>query len=269
MVYLRLKCTMLTRMLMVAMLVLTMIIRIERFLKVFLAMEGEIIKRISTNRLAYWQGKICTRALSVQQSMVNHVQRLPTHTFRATKWVKRLKSYLFTLNDDLMLSAMIAGLKASKLLWSHGTGLKPSKLLWSHGMNDPKDFQKLMSCTKKYVNVKIKQSQGPQVRLSKLVPEDPQLKAPNKIQKLNQGSKVLPRAVLMEKLKKVVLFSESPNKVLQLGVSLTPKLRTILLEFLRNNMDAFTQCQEDMLSIDLNIIVYRFNIDPSIKPVFH
>ena len=31
-------------------------------------------------------------------------------------------------------------------------GLKPSKLLWYVGKNDPKDFQDLLSCAKKYAN---------------------------------------------------------------------------------------------------------------------
>ena len=42
-------------------------------------------------------------------------------------------------NDDLSLSAMMSG-------------LKPSKLLWSVDKNDPKDFQDLLSRAKKYAN---------------------------------------------------------------------------------------------------------------------
>ena len=42
-------------------------------------------------------------------------------------------------NDDLSLSAMMSG-------------LKPSKLLWSVGKNDPKDYQDLLSRAQKYAN---------------------------------------------------------------------------------------------------------------------
>ena len=99
-------------------------------------------------------------------SFVQLSRAFVTH-FRAARSVKRPKSYLFTVkqgndetlkdyiarfneealciegcNDDLMLSAMMSG-------------LKPSKLLWSLGKNDPKDFQELMSRAQKYANAEV------------------------------------------------------------------------------------------------------------------
>ncbi|KAF3435535.1 hypothetical protein FNV43_RR22624 [Rhamnella rubrinervis] len=81
-----------------------------------------------------------------------HVQGLPTYTLGAVAVASnhvlslllqsRLDPILELRNgcsDNLMLSAIMAG-------------LKPSKLLWLLGKNDPKDFQELICRDQKYAN---------------------------------------------------------------------------------------------------------------------
>lgn len=60
-----------------------------------------------------------------------------------------LKNYLARFNAEMMhIERCSNGLALTAMM----VGLKPSKLFWSIGKKNPKDFQELLSCTRKYAN---------------------------------------------------------------------------------------------------------------------
>ena len=70
-----------------------------------------------------------------------------------------------------------------------------------------------------------------------------------------------------EVLEDVPLKEGNPEKFARIGTSMEEKTKQDLVQFLRENIDAFAWSHEDMLGIDPSVITYRLNVYPSSKPV--
>ena len=57
------------------------------------------------------------------------------------------------------------------------------------------------------------------------------------------------------------------TKTTRIGTTLSPKMRTRLIEFLKENLDVFAWSHEDMPGISPKIIQYKLNVNPKRKPV--
>ena len=71
----------------------------------------------------------------------------------------------------------------------------------------------------------------------------------------------------VEALETVALVEDGTAKTTRIGTTLSPKMRTRLIEFLKENLDVFTWSHEDMPGISPKIIQHKLNVDPERKPV--
>ena len=71
----------------------------------------------------------------------------------------------------------------------------------------------------------------------------------------------------MEALETVVLAKDETTKTTRIGTTLSPKIRTRLIQFLKENLDVFAWSHEDMPSISPEVIQHKLNVDPGRKPV--
>ena len=71
----------------------------------------------------------------------------------------------------------------------------------------------------------------------------------------------------MEALEIVELVEGEVNKTTKIGMTLSPKMRTRLIRFLKENLDIFAWSHEDMPGISLKVIEHKLNVDPEKKPV--
>nr|POF02826.1 transposon ty3-g gag-pol polyprotein [Quercus suber] len=71
----------------------------------------------------------------------------------------------------------------------------------------------------------------------------------------------------MEALETVELADEEPNKTTRIGTTLSPKMRTKLVQFFKENLDVFAWSHDDMPGISPEVIQHRLNVDPERKPV--
>ena len=55
----------------------------------------------------------------------------------------------------------------------------------------------------------------------------------------------------MEALETVVLAEDETTKTTRIGTTISPKMRTRLIQFLKENLDVFAWSHEDMLGISL------------------
>ena len=65
----------------------------------------------------------------------------------------------------------------------------------------------------------------------------------------------------MEALEIVELVEREASKTIRIGTTLSPKMRTKLVQFLKENLDVFAWSHEDMLSISPKVIQHRLNVD--------
>ena len=56
-------------------------------------------------------------------------------------------------------------------------------------------------------------------------------------------------------------------KMTKIGTTLSPKIRTRFVQFLKENLDIFAWSHEDMLGISPRVIEHKLNVDPEKKPV--
>nr|XP_023894321.1 uncharacterized protein LOC112006266 [Quercus suber] len=68
-------------------------------------------------------------------------------------------------------------------------------------------------------------------------------------------------------LETVELSDEEPNKITRIGMTLSPEMRTKLIQFLKENLDVFAWSHDDMPGISPEVIQHRLNVDPKRKPV--
>ena len=71
----------------------------------------------------------------------------------------------------------------------------------------------------------------------------------------------------MEALETVALVEDRTTKTTRIGTALSSKMRTRLIEFLKENLDVFAWSNEDMPGISPKIIQHKLTVDPKRKPV--
>ena len=71
----------------------------------------------------------------------------------------------------------------------------------------------------------------------------------------------------MEALETVVLAKDETTKTTRIGTTLSPRMRTRLIQFLKENLDVFTWSHEDMSGISPKVIQHKLNENPEKKPV--
>ena len=71
----------------------------------------------------------------------------------------------------------------------------------------------------------------------------------------------------VEALKIVELVDGGPTKTIRVGMTLSIEMRRRLIQFLKENLDVFAWCHDDMPGISIEIIQQTLNIDPEKKPI--
>ena len=71
----------------------------------------------------------------------------------------------------------------------------------------------------------------------------------------------------METLKTVALTKGETTKTTRIGTTLSPEMRTKLVQFLKENLDVFAWSHEDMPGISPEVIQHKLNVNPERKPV--
>ena len=71
----------------------------------------------------------------------------------------------------------------------------------------------------------------------------------------------------MEALETVALTKGETTKTSRIGTTLSPKIRTRLIQFLKENLDIFAWSHEDMPGISPEVIQHKLNVNPKRKPV--
>ena len=71
----------------------------------------------------------------------------------------------------------------------------------------------------------------------------------------------------MEALETVELAEGEANKTTKIRMTLSPEMRTRLIQFLKENLDVFAWSHEDMLGIAPEVIQHKLNVNPERKPI--
>nr|XP_023897409.1 uncharacterized protein LOC112009308 [Quercus suber] len=71
----------------------------------------------------------------------------------------------------------------------------------------------------------------------------------------------------VEALEVVELIEGEMTKTTRIGTTLSPEMRTRLIQSLKENLDVFAWSHDDMLGISPEVIQYRLNMDPEKKPI--
>ena len=71
----------------------------------------------------------------------------------------------------------------------------------------------------------------------------------------------------VEALETVELIERETAKTTKIGSTLSPEMRTRLIQFLKENLNVFIWSHEDMPGISLTVIQHKLNVDPEKKPV--
>ena len=71
----------------------------------------------------------------------------------------------------------------------------------------------------------------------------------------------------VEALETVELVEGKIAKMTRIGTTLSPEMRTRLIQFLKENLDVFVWSHEDMLGISPKVIQHKLSVDPEIKLV--
>ena len=71
----------------------------------------------------------------------------------------------------------------------------------------------------------------------------------------------------VEALEIVELFEGEASRMTRIGMTLSPEIRTNLVQFLKENLDVFEWSHEDMLDISPKVIQHKLNVDLEKKPV--
>ena len=71
----------------------------------------------------------------------------------------------------------------------------------------------------------------------------------------------------VETLETVELVEGKATKTTKIGMTLSPEIKTWLVQFLKENLDVFAWTHEDTLGISPKVIQYKLNVDPERKPV--
>ena len=71
----------------------------------------------------------------------------------------------------------------------------------------------------------------------------------------------------MKALEIVVLAEDETTKMTRIGTTLSPGMRTRLIQFLKENLDVFAWSHEDMLGISPEVIQHKLNVNLERKPL--
>ena len=71
----------------------------------------------------------------------------------------------------------------------------------------------------------------------------------------------------VEALETVTLVEDGITKTTRIGTTLSPEMRTRLIEFPKENLDVFAWSHDDIPGISPKIIQHKLNVDPERKPV--
>ena len=71
----------------------------------------------------------------------------------------------------------------------------------------------------------------------------------------------------MEALETMALTEGETTKMSRIGTTLSPKIRTRLIQFLKENLDVFAWSHEDMPGISPDVIQHKLNVNPKRKLV--
>ena len=71
----------------------------------------------------------------------------------------------------------------------------------------------------------------------------------------------------MEALETVILAKGKTTKTTRIGTMLSPRMRTRLIQFLKENLDVFAWSHEDMPGISTEVMQHKLNVNPEKKPV--
>ena len=71
----------------------------------------------------------------------------------------------------------------------------------------------------------------------------------------------------VETLKTVALTKGETTKMTRIGTTLSPEIRTKLVQFLKENLDIFAWSHEDMPGISPEVIQHKLNVNSERKPV--
>ena len=71
----------------------------------------------------------------------------------------------------------------------------------------------------------------------------------------------------VEALEIVELVNGEITKMTRIRMTLSPKMKLRLVQFLKENLDIFAWSYEDMPGISTKVIQHRLNVDPKRKPI--
>ena len=71
----------------------------------------------------------------------------------------------------------------------------------------------------------------------------------------------------VEALEIVELVEGKASKTIRIEMTLSPEMRTKLVQFLKENLDIFAWSHEDMLGTSPKVIQHKLNVDPERKPI--
>ncbi|XP_075663357.1 uncharacterized protein LOC142632931 [Castanea sativa] len=71
----------------------------------------------------------------------------------------------------------------------------------------------------------------------------------------------------VEALEAVEPVKGETAKMMRIGTTLSPEMRTKLIQFLKENLDVFAWSHEDMPDISRQVIQHELNVDPGRKPI--
>ena len=68
-------------------------------------------------------------------------------------------------------------------------------------------------------------------------------------------------------LEEVELVDRMTTRMTRIGTTLSPEMRSRLVQFLKENLNVFTWSHEDMPSISPRVIEHKLNVNPKKKPI--
>ena len=71
----------------------------------------------------------------------------------------------------------------------------------------------------------------------------------------------------VEALEEVEMVEGKTTKTTRIGTTLSPEMRSMLIQFLKENLDIFAWSHEEMPGISLKVIEHKLNVNPEKKPV--
>ena len=71
----------------------------------------------------------------------------------------------------------------------------------------------------------------------------------------------------VEALEEVELVEGMTTKTTRIGTALSPEMRSMLIQFLKKNLNVFAWSHKDMLGISPKVIEHKLNVNLEMKPI--